>query len=273
MLATAQSGSDFQALNESAKAAVRDVFSRLSISGRELDMPPMGSGDYKALDGNCVAVVISGHVSVVQGHTVIGVFDGGDLLLPDTNVIGPGSAPLRYGSESGAHVRLYQRDQVESAIASEPATIEAWNRALILQITTILRLNALHIRETVGEGLTTELFSAGKIIIAQGAPADDVFSMIDGLAQVLVNDQPVAELRPGELFGTMAALMGSHRRATVRAIEDCKVVRLPKDHFFELIRSRPNAVHGLLVDMASSINELNEEVVRLREQLNHTTNA
>ena len=90
--------------------------------------------------------------------------------------------------------------------------------------------------------------------------------MTEGLAEVLVNDMPVAKIRPGELFGTMAALTSSHRNATVRALESCSVIRVPKDRFFELIRSRPAAVQGLLVDMAKSITELNEEVVALRRR-------
>jgi len=52
----------------------------------------------------------------------------------------------------------------------------------------------------------------------------------------------------------------------VRALESCSVIRVPKDRFFELIRSRPAAVQGLLVDMAKSITELNEEVVALRRR-------
>ena len=111
-----------------------------------------------------------------------------------------------------------------------------------------------------------EIYPVGSIIIQQGDPADDIFSMAEGLAEVLVNDMAVAKIRPGELFGTMAALTGSHRNASVRALKSCSVIRVPKDRFFELIRSRPSAVQGLLVDMAKSITELNEEVVSLRRK-------
>ena len=113
-------------------------------------------------------------------------------------------------------------------------------------------------------GGSSEIYPSGSVIIQQGDPADDIFSMVEGLAEVLVNDMAVAKIRPGELFGTMAALTGSHRNATVRAMESCSVIRVPKDRFFELIRSRPAAVQGLLVDMAKSISELNEEVVALK---------
>jgi len=42
---------------------------------------------------------------------------------------------------------------------------------------------------------------------------------------------------------------------------------VPTEQFFELIRSHPAAIEKLLVDMAKSITQLNEEVVTLRHRL------
>ena len=47
----------------------------------------------------------------------------------------------------------------------------------------------------------------------------------------------------------------------------CSVLRVPRDRFFEIIRTRPEAVQGLLVDMAQAITTLNEEVVTLRHRV------
>ena len=85
-----------------------------------------------------------------------------------------------------------------------------------------------------------------------------------------MDEQPVARIASGELFGTMAALTNGYRNATVTALERCSVLRVPKDRFFEIIRTRPEAVQGLLVDMARSITALNGEVVTLRQRLAQT---
>jgi hypothetical protein len=42
------------------------------------------------------------------------------------------------------------------------------------------------------------------------------------------------------------------------------VVKVPKDQFTELIKSNPATIHSLLIDMANSIVNLNEQLVGLR---------
>ena len=266
MLATAQSGSDFQILNQSAKQAVRTVFDGLDLAVRMVTLPSTPAAEFRAMPRDVVGVVESGLVSILHNNTVVSVLEVGDLLLSDTDYLSANVGSLIYGSEGGAKIRTYPKGELLSALTADVDRMTAWMRAVSLQISLLLRLNALHIREAVGAGGHPEIFPSGAIIIQQGDPADDIFSMSHGEAEVLVNDMPVAKIRPGELFGTMAALTGSHRNATVRALETCNVVRVPKDRFFELIRSRPAAVQGLLVDMAHSITELNEEVVTLRRR-------
>lgn len=266
MLATAQSGEDFQILNQATKASLKAAFHDLPVESRIVDLPASSAASFRAMQEDMLGIVESGLVSVLHNNTVVSVLDGGDLMAPDTDFVPEGVEPLLYGSEGGASVRIYPREQALTVIHSDPVRFAHWRAVTVQHQSLLLRLNALHIREAVGMGGMPEIFPRGSVIIQQGDPADDIFSMTEGLAEVLVNDMPVAKIRPGELFGTMAALTGSHRNATVRALESCSVIRVPKDRFFELIRSRPAAVQGLLVDMAKSITELNEEVVALRRR-------
>lgn len=266
MLATAQSGDDFQALNQSAKRSLANALKDVGVESRHLELSPSPAAEFRTLPRNSVGVVEAGLVSVMHNNTVVSVLDAGDLVVPDVDFLGEGIDPLLYGSEGGAVLRLYDREAFLTAVHADEARARHWVAASVQHHSLLLRLNALHIREAVGMGGSPEIYPTGSIIIQQGDPADDIFSMTEGLAEVLVNDMPVAKIRPGELFGTMAALTSSHRNATVRALESCSVIRVPKDRFFELIRSRPAAVQGLLVDMAKSITELNEEVVALRRR-------
>ena len=70
--------------------------------------------------------------------------------------------------------------------------------------------------------------------------------------------------RGAEIFGAMAALTHADRSATVRAKTTCSVVKVPKEQFTELIKSNPATIHGLLIDMANSIVNLNEQLVGLQ---------
>ena len=88
--------------------------------------------------------------------------------------------------------------------------------------------------------------------------------MSTGVAEVIVNGVNVATIGSGEIFGAMAALTERDRSATVRAKTRCSVVKVPKDQFTELIKSNPATIHSLLVDMASSIVNLNEQLVGSR---------
>jgi CRP-like cAMP-binding protein len=108
------------------------------------------------------------------------------------------------------------------------------------------------------------VYEPGDIIIQQGERADYVFNMSSGTAEVLVDDVTVGRIGEGEIFGAMAALTHADRSATVRAKTPCSVVKVPKDQFTELIKSNPATIHSLLVDMANSIVNLNEQLVGLR---------
>ncbi len=266
MLATAQAGEQFKVLNEDHKRTLREALRGIKAETRRIELTGNPAAEFRAMPRDMVGVVESGLVSVLNDNTVVSVLDAGDVVLPDTDYLPDAVKCLMYGSEGGAMIRTYDRSILMAEISADQDRLALWNRAVSQHVSLLLRLNALHIREAVGIGGSPEIYPKGAVIIQQGDPADDIFSMTEGLAEVLVNDMAVAKIRPGELFGTMAALTASHRNATVKALESCSVIRVPKDRFFELIRSRPAAVQGLLVDMARSITDLNEEVVALRRR-------
>jgi len=109
-----------------------------------------------------------------------------------------------------------------------------------------------------------EVYEPGQIIIRQGERADYVFNLSSGTAEVLVDGVTVGRIGKGEIFGAMAALTHADRSATVRAKTACSVEKVPKEQFTELIKSNPATIHSLLIDMANSIVNLNEQLVGLR---------
>ncbi len=87
---------------------------------------------------------------------------------------------------------------------------------------------------------------AGETLIEQGAEDDDVFLLLDGVLDVEVDGEIVAEVGPGAFVGERAAVEGGARTATLRAMTPCRVVvleseMLSKSKLTELAYSRRKA--------------------------------
>ena len=64
---------------------------------------------------------------------------------------------------------------------------------------------------------------AGALLTEQGAEADDLYLLLDGLIVVSVDGTDLGELGPGAVIGERAILEGGRRTATVRAVTPCLV--------------------------------------------------
>jgi CRP-like cAMP-binding protein len=80
---------------------------------------------------------------------------------------------------------------------------------------------------------------AGETIVRQGAPADKFFIVVEGIAEVLRDEdgetRSIASLGPGQLFGEVAIMRDQPRSATVRAKTNTKLLALERDTFRDLI--------------------------------------
>jgi hypothetical protein len=70
---------------------------------------------------------------------------------------------------------------------------------------------------------------AGRTLVQQGEPGDEVFLLFDGVLRVEVDGRPVTEVGPGAILGEMALLHEGRRMATLRAVTPCRVAVVPKD--------------------------------------------
>jgi hypothetical protein len=64
----------------------------------------------------------------------------------------------------------------------------------------------------------------GATLIEQGADEDDLFLLLDGVLDVEVDSETVAQVGPGAMLGERAAVEGGARTATLRAVTPCRVV-------------------------------------------------
>ena len=109
-------------------------------------------------------------------------------------------------------------------------------------------------------------YPSGQNIIEQGTKAEEVYFMIEGEADVVVNGIAVGNVKKDEIFGSLAALTGKPRGASVTAKEQCLVMVTRAEDFMTLVKTRPMTVATLMQDMARIIGDLNFKVVDLSQK-------
>lgn len=70
---------------------------------------------------------------------------------------------------------------------------------------------------------------AGKTLVEQGSPGDELFLLLDGVLAVEVDGDVLAEVGPGALLGERAILEEGRRTSTLRAVTPCRVAVAPAD--------------------------------------------
>jgi hypothetical protein len=77
--------------------------------------------------------------------------------------------------------------------------------------------------------------SAGETIFRQGDPGDRFYLVEDGRVEIWIDGEQVADAWPGEAFGEIALLRDVPRTATVKAVEDTKLLALERDEFIAAV--------------------------------------
>jgi hypothetical protein len=93
------------------------------------------------------------------------------------------------------------------------------------------------------EGKRPEIrtIKADDMLCAEGEPGDELYLLLDGLLEVRVGGQPLAEIGPGAVLGERALIEGGARTASLRAVTRCKVACVPGD---KVDRERLQALQG-----------------------------
>ena len=66
----------------------------------------------------------------------------------------------------------------------------------------------------------------GECLVEQGEPGTDMFMLLDGVLQVVIDGEPVAEIGSGAVLGELAVLGDGRRTATLRAVRASRVAVL-----------------------------------------------
>jgi CRP-like cAMP-binding protein len=128
---------------------------------------------------------------------------------------------------------------------------------LLRSLTPFATLPTEHLRP-VAQAADVVRIAAEEVIVRQGGPGDAVFGLIDGTAEVWLEEraqQPVLlrSMRSGQLFGETAVLYRGRRSATIKAKTDILAIRIPAAEFLALLQSSPDLALRIAVILAQRL--------------------
>jgi hypothetical protein len=94
-----------------------------------------------------------------------------------------------------------------------------------------------------GVELERRQLNQGDALVQQGDEGRELFLLLDGLIDVEVNGEEVAEIGPGAFLGERALLEGGKRTATLWATTDARVVVIPPEAIDESAMTELAASH------------------------------
>ncbi len=115
-------------------------------------------------------------------------------------------------------------------------------------------------------------FSEGEVIFSEHDLSRDLYVLLRGKVEVLQQGVKLADLdKGGTFFGEMALLSGQPRSATLRAGKDAVMLQVPPDKLPLLMQQMPDLVMRIAKNLASTVSNLNKELLKAREAVSlHT---
>ena len=257
--------------SELPKKAFIELLVRMKMHQVRRGMSIINQGDA----GDSFYILASGLVSVwnesegskpiLLTHLSSGAFFGEMALLGD----GVRTASVK--AEEDSQVFEISRDLLDQIIENYPTVATAVRnfyrqRLLATMMSTHALFSPLEPTERalLSEQFRSRSFAEGEVIIEEGKRGNALYLILHGRVQVsrvedeeVENPKYLAELSSGDLFGEMSLLTGESTNATITALEDTFMLRLPKKRFDELVMTQSHVL-PLLERLSAQRSEIND---------------
>ena len=108
------------------------------------------------------------------------------------------------------------------------------------------------------------LYKDGEIIIKKGTLGNCLYVIQDGRVEVIDEKDgreiKLAELTEPDFFGEMGLFEKDVRSATVRALEETKVLTIDKKNFYQTIQKDPSIAYRLLEKLSNRLRDMNKKL-------------
>ena len=109
-------------------------------------------------------------------------------------------------------------------------------------------------------------FKAGESLFLEGDDTQDVYFLVSGKVAILKGRKKIAEISDeGSVFGEMSFLLGEKRTATVKATNDIKTIRIPKEELPTFLGEFPEVVKEFAKYLARRLDETSQILYGLKE--------
>jgi len=236
--------------------------------GRSLAGALEGKGDQKLLEANMdllaredlgyMYVRGAAYFQFFHSERLVRLYSEGDFVP-----VGPRFAgtDARITCELAAEVVFFSPDELMQELAGKPGLLATWMEYHESEQALMYGLCARYMQPMTEAGVRLKRFEPGDFIIREGEASEEVYCLLEGLAEARSRDVTVGEVRPPEFFGEIGFLLNQRRIASVVAESVCTVQVLDNREFVELIRNKPQVIVSMAGTLAHRIVELNDRVV------------
>ncbi|OGF30615.1 hypothetical protein A2533_03250 [Candidatus Falkowbacteria bacterium RIFOXYD2_FULL_35_9] len=106
-----------------------------------------------------------------------------------------------------------------------------------------------HMMEWLRQYFTTAEYQQGENIVQEGDFGSELFQIVLGQADVLIDERKVAGLKDNDIFGEISFLLGTSRTATIRAMSDVHVNKISSAKFNSLSKDFPFIGYRIYVNL------------------------
>jgi CRP-like cAMP-binding protein len=121
-------------------------------------------------------------------------------------------------------------------------------------------------RARLAAALEEVTFDTGEVIFAQGARADGLYILREGLLERRADGIRLDLLEPPAVFGDLALLRDEPRVATLSALSPAVLWRLPADRFTRLLSRTPGIAAFFAANVSSRLALRQQEVTELAQE-------
>lgn len=208
-----------------------------------------------------VLLIVEGQVDYYLHNKLMMHFEAGDLLgLPRSLNLPQG----QFSCSGPVTLLAYERDALVAQANSDLKSQRNWAHLLLCNISYYEQALTQELRTEFQPSAGFLHFRAGETIITQGEVADRVYTLLEGTANAVCDGIKVGEIHPNEIFGALAVFTRQPRMASVVASSECTVLAVRKEEFITLIEHQPQICLGLIEEMATKINQLNNQLLQAK---------
>jgi len=203
--------------------------------------------------------LIEGNVAILLQDQPLYVAEPGELIGLEAAL---GAALGKAYNDFAVRVDIYEKDALLSACRENPARLETLAAYLAAQAALLSAWLVDLLVAARRPAFRMQSYAPGEEIIRQGATDTDVYSMLSGRAEVIVDGRQVGEIRENEIFGEMSRLTGQPRTATVRAATPCEAMIYSGEEFARVTEANPAALMEIARHLSERLVQANREAAQ-----------